>query len=76
MEKKEKKIGFFSRITGYFAIVLMFLTWLIDRTLHIILPHREHPQFTVWAKDPESVKYSFTRLLIFSIPIIIFKIIV
>lgn len=76
MEKKEKKIGFFSRITGYFAIVLMFLTWLMDRTLHIILPHREHPQFSIWAKDPESVKYAFTRLLIFSIPILIFKIFV
>jgi len=76
MEKKEKKAGFFLRITGYFAIVLMFLTWLMDRTLHIILPHREHPQFTVWAKDPSSMKYAFTRLLIFSIPIIIFKIIV
>ena len=76
MEKTQKKVNLFTKITGYFGIVLMFLIWLMDRTLHIILPHREHPQFTVWAKDPTSVKYAFSRLLIFSIPIIIFKIIV
>ena len=74
METKEKRAGFFLRITGYLAIVLMFIVWLIDRALHILLPHREHTQFTVWAKDSTNVKYALTRLFIFSVPILIFNI--
>ncbi len=76
MEKQEKKAGFFLRLTGYLAIVFMFIVCLMDRELHILLPHREHPQFTAWAKDPTNVKYAFSRLFIFSLPIIIFKLIV
>lgn len=75
MEKQEEKVNFFLRLSGYLIIVLMFFIWLIDRTLHIILPHREHLQFTSWAKDTTNVKYAFARLFIFSLPIIIYKLI-
>lgn len=73
MENEEKKANVFLRIVGYSAIVLMFLIWILDRALHLLLPHREHPQFTSWAKDASNVKYTFARVLIFLIPIIIFK---
>lgn len=76
MEKQEEKPNFFLQLSGYFIIFLMFLIWLMDRTLHIILPHREHLQFTSWAKEPANVKYAFARLFIFSLPILIYNIIV
>lgn len=73
--KEKSKFNLFNKIIGYLAIILMFIIFFIDRTLHIILPHREHPQFTVWAKDITNVKYAFARLVIFSLPIFIFKVI-
>ena len=73
--QKKQKFNLFYKITGYTVIVLMFVIFLIDRTLHILLPHREHQEFTSWAKDFSNVKYAFARLFIFALPIIIFKII-
>ena len=72
---KESKINLWSKIAGYLVIFLLFMTFIIDRSLHILLPHREHQQFTVWAKDMTNVKYAFSRLFIFSLPIIIYNII-
>ena len=66
----------FQKFLSYLIIVLMFLIWIVDRALHLLLPHREHEQFTQWAKDGANVKYAFARLAIFSIPILIFKLIV
>lgn len=68
------KFNFLQKVGGFFTIAIMFIVFIIDRTLHILLPHREHQQFTVWAKDSTNIKYSFSRLFIFSLPIIIFKI--
>lgn len=73
---EETKYSFFYRFTSYLVIALMFLVWIVDRALHLLLPHREHPQFTSWAKDPTNVKYTFARLAIFAIPILIFNLIV
>ena len=72
---EEIKYSLFYKVLSYLVIVLMFLIWIVDRALHLLLPHREHPQFTSWAKDGSNVKYAFARLAIFSIPILIFKII-
>jgi len=79
MEKKSTdgvQYSAFQKFLSYLIIVLMFLIWIVDRALHLLLPHREHEQFTSWAKDPTNVKYTFARLVIFSIPILIFKLIV
>jgi len=80
MEKAEvqesSKVNFLLRITGYLSIVFLFVIWLADRCLHILLPHRHHDQFTTWAKDMSNVKYTFARLFIFLIPILIYNIIV
>ncbi len=70
---KSDKAGILLRITGYLSLILLFALWLIDRSLHIMLPHRTHEQFTSWAKDLSNVKYTFARLIIFIIPILIFK---
>lgn len=73
---EEIKYSPFYKVLSYLVIVLMFLIWIVDRALHLLLPHREHEQFTSWAKDGANVKYAFARLAIFSIPILIFKLIV
>ncbi len=73
---EETKYSFFYKVLSYLVIALMFLVWIVDRGLHLLLPHREHPQFTSWAKDPTNTKYTFARLAIFSIPILIFNLIV
>lgn len=73
--KESPKVSLLLRISGYLSIVLIFLVWLLDRILHIMLPHRTHEQFTSWAKDLSNVKYTFARLFIFIIPILIFKIV-
>ena len=75
-DKEPSKLNLLQKLSGYGIIALMLLIWFMDRALHIVLPHREHPQFTIWAKDTTNVKYAFSRLFIFSLPIIIFKLIV
>jgi hypothetical protein len=47
--------------------IILFPIWLIDRALHLVLPHREHPKYMLWLIDWNIVKYSLIRSLIFSI---------
>ena len=56
----------------FLAKFLLFLIWFSDRALHLILPHREHYKFTEWIKSWKIVKYSFIRLIIIGIIILIF----
>lgn len=72
---KKSKFNLFQKITGTIVIILMFLIFTIDRILHIFLPHKEQQKFTVWVKDITNAKYTIARLIIFLVPIIIFKII-
>lgn len=72
---EKSKFNLFHKIIGYLAIILLFVIFTIDRTLHIILPHREHQEFTTWAKDLSNLKYAFARMFIFLLPILIYNII-
>lgn len=73
MKNEGLKLNLLSKIAGYLVIFFYFILFLVDRILHILLPHREHDKFTIWVKDPENIKYTFSRLLIFMIPILIFN---
>ena len=72
--EENSKYDLLTKIMSYVIIFFMFIIFVVDRALHIILPHKEHDKFTSWAKDKNNVKFAFARLIIFTIPISIFKI--
>ena len=63
MEKTKKIIG---QSIYIILLVIFYIVWTLDRTLHIILPHRQHENFKVWVKNHTAVGNSFLRLLFFA----------
>lgn len=73
-EETYKKAKWWQKLLGIPAIVALFVLWAIDRFIHIFLPHSEHKSWKKWILDPSSFKLTIARIIIFSIPIIVYKI--
>ena len=71
--KSSKDVRLWQKLVGIPLLVLYFFLWLIDRQLHVLLPHAKHPNIKDWLKDGSSFKMTITRIIIFAIPIIIYK---
>ena len=74
-DKAPKNVKLWQKIIAVPSIVLFFFLWATDRQIHLLLPHTKHPSFKDWLVDPSSFKLTLARIIIFAIPIIIFKIV-
>jgi len=73
--KTTKDVKLWQKLVGIPLLVLYFFLWVIDRQLHVLLPHAKHPNVKDWLKDGTSFKMTVIRIIIFSIPIVIYKLI-
>lgn len=74
-EKKDSKFNLFQITVAVIVIILSLALFLADRLIHVLLFHRDHERFGTWVKDRVNIKYALARLVIFLLPIIIYKII-
>ena len=81
-ENKRKKIQetylkskTWQKILGLPVVIILFLLWVLDRYIHIFLPHVTHKKWSAWLLDPSSLKLTLARVVIFSIPFILYKLI-
>ena len=73
--KPYKNVKWWQTLIGVPFLVLTFFLWLIDRQIHVLLPHAKHPNFKEWLKDKTSFKLTMARIIIFAIPIIVYKLV-
>jgi uncharacterized membrane protein YhfC len=73
-KKAYKKAKWWQKLIGVPAIVLFFFLWVIDRAIHILMPHNTHRSLKDWLAEPTSFKLTIARIIIFAIPIVVYKI--
>ena len=72
--EKRNKFNLFEKALALVVFAFLLLIWLCDRTVHIILFHKEHKRFVDWANNKDERKFAIARIFIFTLPVIIYKI--
>lgn len=72
--KKESKFSILEKALAILIFAWLILLFIADRIIHVLLFHKSHDKFTTWAGNKPERKFAVARVIIFSIPIIIYKI--
>lgn len=67
-----KKMPFYKKMIGYLVVPILLAMWIIDRILHIMLPLKSHANIKVYFGEPSNIKFTFARIIIFGLPVLIF----
>lgn len=72
-KNKFKELSFIGKVSGIALLILAFLVFILDRIISPLFFYKDYPnfiEFTKSGKIPESI----IRVIIFMIPILIYKI--
>ncbi len=72
-KKKMKDIDIKTKILGFAMLPIALVLWMVDRLIHVIMPHAAHPTFKAYLMKSGNIKYTLVRIIVFSIPVIIYK---
>lgn len=72
-KKQIEKMPKWKRFLAKYGVApIFFIIWMIDRAIHLLFPHSDHPKFRTYMLDAtNNIKYTFIRVLIFGIPALI-----
>lgn len=73
--EQPQKVKWYQKLYAVPTLFLIYTLWSIDRFLHIFLPHAPHKNVREWVLDENSLKTTIARILIFCVPILIYKIV-
>ena len=73
--QQNDKFNLVHKASAIIVLAFLLFTWLCDRLIHLLLWHKTHEKFSEWTRGKETRKQAFARVIIFAIPIIIFKLI-
>ena len=73
-KKKLKDMDWKTKILGFIMLPIALVMWMIDRFIHVLMPHAEHPTFKQYLMKPSNIKYTIVRIAVFSLPILSYKI--
>ena len=60
--KTVSKIPMYQKVLGIAFLPVMFVLFMIDRFLHLFLPHATHASFKLYLIDPTSLKLTLIRM--------------
>lgn len=74
-EKKEqfKELPLIGKVIGTALTILAFVIFILDRAVSPLFFYKDYPNFIEWVKQGK-IPESIVRIMIFIIPILIFKI--
>jgi hypothetical protein len=72
-KKKMKDIDIKTKILGFAMLPIALVLWMIDRLIHVMMPHAVHPTFKAYLMKSGNIKYTLVRIIVFSIPVITYK---
>lgn len=71
----KSKFSILTRILGFLFFIFALLVFVADRIIHVVLVTKTHESFSDWFGDTKNVKFGIARIFIFSVPIIIYRLI-
>jgi hypothetical protein len=71
----EEKTSIGTKIIGILVLVYLFILFIADRLIHVLLFHKTHERIGLWAMNKDNKRNALARVFIFAIPIIIYKLI-
>lgn len=72
-KKKLKDMDWKIKIIGFIMLPIALMFWMIDRFIHILMPHADHPTFKQYLMKSSNIKYTIVRIAVFLLPIFIYK---
>ena len=73
-KKRVSEYPIWVKISSFFVLIFMFAIFIADRIVSCLFFHLDYPKFFEWVKVKNSFKHSLARVIIFTVPILIYKI--
>tara|TARA_R110000744_G_scaffold97622_2_gene188640 strand:+ start:12812 stop:13045 length:234 start_codon:yes stop_codon:yes gene_type:complete len=73
--KTPLKLKLWHKLIAVPSLVLFFFLFMVDRFLHLALPHVSHGNFKSWVTQEKSFKHTIARIIIVIILVVLFKLI-